>query len=99
MMKNDFLTQFKNMPIGEKISTIGIIFITLAIVAVLVFQITGVFDIDADIFALLAGIENLLLGYSTRKNEGSVYKFNYGVGIFLIVLWILDAVLGGFDLL
>ncbi len=98
-MKNDRINNFKKMPTGEKLCVIGTLLITLTVAVILVLQLIGSINVNADIFALLCGIENIMLGYSTRSREGSVYKFNYGVGIFLIVLWILDAVLGGFDLL
>lgn len=95
-MKKGFFNNISKLSTGEIIANIVMIISALAILAVIILNITKVIETDTDILVPLIAIENLGCGYATRNREGNIYKFNYGIGIFLIILWPINLILDGF---
>ena len=83
---------------GDKIAMIFTTVLSVAIIALVILQLTEAWEAAGDIYVPLIALENIMVGYLNRNVEGSVSKFNYGIGIFLILLWAINMTLEWFNI-
>ncbi len=83
---------------GDKIAMIFTTVLSVAIIALVILQLTEVWEDAGDIYVPLIALENIMIGYINRKLDGGLSKVNYGVGIFLIVLWAINMTLEWFNI-
>lgn len=88
-MKENFMQKSK----GDKIAMIFTTIVAVAIIIFVALQLAGVWEDAGDIYIPLLALEYIMTGYLNRNVEGSTSKLEYGMGIFLIVLWAINMTL------